>query len=49
MQSSLVFLRFQPLHQQEELIGVMLLRSSRANGSSLCKCECKDLIQSGII
>ena len=26
--------RFQPVHQQEELVGVMLLRSNRTNGSS---------------
>ena len=31
--------RFQPVHQQEELAGVMLLRSSRTNGSSLCSCQ----------
>ena len=26
--------RFQPVHQQEELVGVMLLRSNRTNRSS---------------
>ena len=31
--------RFHPVHQQEELVGTMLLRSSRTNGSSLCKCQ----------
>ena len=31
--------RFQPVHQQEELVGAMLLRLSRTNGSPLCLCQ----------
>ena len=27
------------MHQQEELVGAMLLRSTRANRSSLCLCQ----------
>ena len=35
------------MHQQEELVGAMLLRSFRINGSSLS--DAKDLIQSPYI
>ena len=30
---------FNPVHQQEELVGAMLLRSTRTNRSSLCQCQ----------
>ena len=31
--------RFQSVHQQEEVVGAMLLRSSRTNGSSYILCQ----------
>ena len=31
--------RFQPAHQQEEVVKAMLLRSSRTNKFSLCQCQ----------
>ena len=36
--------RIQAVHQQQQLVGAMLLRSSRINGSSSMLCQGLDLI-----
>ena len=46
--------RFHPVHQQGELVGEMLLSSSKTNGSPLCLCQglnskCKNLDKSNLL